>query len=46
MRVPLLLRTGVEKDAVVAYAVKQLGELGEMMAASAMPLLNGVPEAE
>ena len=46
VRVPLLLRTGVEKDAVVAYAVKQLGELGEMMAASAMPLLNGVPEAE
>ena len=46
VRVPLLLRTGVEKDAVVLDAVKQLGELGEMMIAGGMPVLNGVPEAQ
>lgn len=45
VRVPLL-RTGVEKDAVVADAVKQLGELGERMVAGGMPVLNGAPEAE
>ncbi len=41
VRVPLLLRTGVEKDAVVLDAVRQLRELGAMMVAGRVPVLNG-----
>ena len=46
VRVPLLLRTGVEREAVVLDAVRQLRALGERMVASGMPVLNAVPEAE
>ena len=43
VRVPLLLRTGVEKDAVALDAERQLRALGEMMVAGGMPVLNGAP---
>jgi hypothetical protein len=46
VRVPVLLRTGVEKEAVVLDALRQLRELGVIMVAGGMPVLNGVPPTE
>jgi hypothetical protein len=41
VRVPILLRVGVEKDAVVAHAVAQLREVDGLMRAAGMTPLKG-----
>ena len=47
VRIPLLLRTGVEKDLVILDVIRQLRELDDIMRDGGMtPLTRAAPPAE